>query len=289
MNGEGQLNMSSLSRIARAGAGLLGAVLVLTACEGDGQQGIPTDPPSAPTTEETTTATTPTTSATTTTPGPPPGPAVGDVPGNPQAASALGAFLADLEAGGPPAVTPTCWTVPPTDIPVRYSDVASIVDAAGQPGVDGQYAVTWTGPVSTVSIKRSEIASGYACPSVYPTGTAPVFTDLDATYTVERYLGRFTGAPVDPADLEGDYPLVCDTRPTWDPQGTGVPTPAPLANNPGRLTGSASYNPASVYVAFTNGDYKTVYADVTNVSGFEQNQVFTLAIGANGYCIGDIA
>lgn len=283
--------MSSLRRIAFTGVGLLGAVLALTGCEGDGQQGIPTDTPKATsTTQSTTAAALPTSEVpTSTTAAPAPGPSVGDVPGNPAAASALRAFLTDLESGGVPAVAATCWTVPPTEIPLQYGDVAAVLDAAAQPGVDGQYAVTWTGPVSTVSVKRSEIASGYACPRVYPTGTEPVYSDIDATYAVERYLGRFTGAPVNPDDLEGDYPLVCDNRAIWDPQGTGVPTVPPLANNPGRLTGSASYNPDSVYVAFTNGVYKTVYADVTNVSGFEQNQVFTLTPAANGYCIGDVA
>ena len=35
--------MSSLRRIAIAGVGLLGTVAALTACAGDGQQGIPTE------------------------------------------------------------------------------------------------------------------------------------------------------------------------------------------------------------------------------------------------------
>lgn len=282
--------MSSLRGIGTAGVGLLSAVLLLTGCGGDGQQGIPTETKSAPTTSQTaTTITAPTTTAPSTTVAPPSGPPVGVVPGNAEASQALGAFLTDLAAGGVPAVTPKCWTVPPSQIPVDYADIPAILDAAATPGVDGQYAVTWIGPVSTVSVKRSEIASGYACPRIYPTGTEQVLADVDANYTVERYVRRFTGAPVNPADLEGDYPLVCDNRQIWDPQGTGVPTAAPLANNPGRLTGSASYNPASVYVAFTNGVYKTVYVDVTDVSGFEQNRVFTLMPAANGYCIGDIA
>lgn len=275
--------MSLLRSIAFTGVGLLGAALTLTACEGDGQQGIPTDPPKVPSTTETRTTT-----ETTTTDSPPPGPAVGEVPSNPQAAAALRAFLVDLEAGGVPAVTPRCWTVPPTELPVRYADVPAILDAAASPGVDGPGTITWTGPVSTVSIARTDIASGYACPRVRPTGTEPQYSDVDAEYTVARYLGRFTGTPVSPLDLEGEYPLVCSNRAAWDPEGTGAPTIPPLANNPGRLTGSASYDPASVYVAARNGDYTTVYADVTDVSGYEQNRVFTLTVGDGGYCIGDV-
>ncbi|MGA9872780.1 MAG: hypothetical protein WBQ44_16780, partial [Rhodococcus sp. (in: high G+C Gram-positive bacteria)] len=168
-------------------------------------------------------------------------------------------------------------------------DVPAILGAAASPGLAEQDVVTWTGPTTALTVARSDIASGYACPRVHPAGTSPGWSEVDAEYTVERYLGRFTGAPVSPADLEGDHPVVCDNRLPWDPQGTGAPTIPPLANNPGRLTGSVSYNPNSVYVAFVDGDYTTVYADVTNVSGFEQNQVFTLALRQSGYCIGDVA
>ncbi|MBY6410596.1 hypothetical protein HQ346_05055 [Rhodococcus sp. BP-252] len=276
--------MSDVRRFSIAGVGLSVAVLALTACGGDGQQGLPTETQSAPTTEDTTTTTQPTTTV-----APPPGPAVGEVAGNPEAASALRAFLVDLEAGGVPAVAPTCWTIPPSEVPQQYADVPAILDAAAAPGVDGPATVTWSGPAVTLSVARTDAASGYACPRVAPAGAGPVFSDADATYTVARYLGRFTGSPVSPGDLEGDFPLVCADVPTWDPQGTGAPTVPPLVNNPGRLTGSASYNPDSVYVAAVNGIYTTVYADVTDVSGFEQNRVFTLASGPNGYCIGDVA
>ncbi|MGA9871115.1 MAG: hypothetical protein WBQ44_08245, partial [Rhodococcus sp. (in: high G+C Gram-positive bacteria)] len=91
--------MSSLRGIAYTTVALLGAVATLAACGGDGQQGIPTDTPSAPTTT-TTTNPVATTVPTSTTVAPPPGPDVGEVPGSPQAASALRAFLADLDSGG---------------------------------------------------------------------------------------------------------------------------------------------------------------------------------------------
>ncbi len=276
--------MSSLRRMAYTGVGLLGTVATLTACAGDGQQGIPTETPDPPTT--TTASSTP---APTTTVEPPVGPEVGDAAGNPAVADALRAFLIDLDTGGVPAVTDSCFTIAPSEIPVEYADVPAILDAAAQPGSADENVVTWVGPVSTLSIAQDEVASGYACPRVRPTGTDPMYTDLDAVHTVERYLGRSTGDPVDPNDLEGDYPVVCDNSTPWDPQGTGSPIAPPLANNPGRLTGTASYNPDSVYVAYSDDAYSTVYADVTNVSGFEQNQVFTLTRDGNGYCIGDVA
>ena len=277
--------MSSLRKIAIAGVGLLGTVAALTACAGDGQQGIPTETPEPPTTTSQNAAPIPTT----TTPAPPTGPTVGAVPGDSQATSALSAFLTDLDTGGVDAVAQKCFTVPPNLIPVEYADVSAVLDAAAQPGTAEADLVTWTGPISTLSIARDEIASGYACPRVHPTGTEQVYTDLDAVHTVARYVGRFTGAPADPADLEGDYPVVCGTDIAWDAQGTGSPTAPPLANNPGRLTESASYNPDSVYVAYSNAAYTTVYADVTNVSGFQQNQIFTLTRDGSGFCIGDVA
>lgn len=221
-------------------------------------------------------------------PATPPGPAVGEAPGNPDAAAALRPFVADLAASGIGVVTTRCWTIPPTDIPTMYSDTDAIVAAVAAPGVDGQYAVTWSGPTATVSIKRSEIASGYACPTVYPTGTAPMFDATDAAYTVDRYLARMAGTPINRADVEEDYPLVCDARPIWDPLGAGAPTSPPLATDPGILGGITSYDPDSIFVTAQNDIYTEVNADIVDAAAGYQNRTFALAVGGEGYCIGDI-
>ncbi len=151
------------------GAVALAMTLAITACEDDGRTGILTDEPSPPTTETTTTTTlAPTTTIAPAAPvAPPP---VGDVPGNPAAAPALAAWATDLVSLDVDALTNACWTMPPTTIADRYSDVPAILTAIAAPGVDGQYAVTWNGGGLSVAAKRSEIASGYACPFVFLRG-----------------------------------------------------------------------------------------------------------------------
>ncbi|WP_256981111.1 MULTISPECIES: hypothetical protein [unclassified Rhodococcus (in: high G+C Gram-positive bacteria)] len=277
--------------VVRTALPLIATLALVGAC--DSAVGLPSEQSgaSSTTTETAASTTTPTTaSATTATPPPiPPGPPVGEVPGNPDAAMALRPFVGDLTGGGIGVVTVRCWTVPPTDIPTMYVDPAAILAAVAAPGVDGQYAVTWTGPTATVRVKRSEIASGYACPTVYPTGTAPVFDAADAVYTVDRYLGRLAGTPVNLGDVEETYPIVCDGRRTWDALGTGVPTAPPLVDNPDILPGITSFDPDSVFVTGQNGIYTQVNADIVDASGVYQNRTFVLAIGGEGYCIGDIA
>ncbi|MDI9893409.1 hypothetical protein QM797_01615 [Rhodococcus sp. IEGM 1381] len=286
------------SRVGRTALPLIATIALVGAC--DSAVGIPSDQAASPSsTVESTVESTDDESAaqlsastTATTPAPPPippGPPVGEAPGNPQAAAALRPFVNDLTGGGIGVVTAKCWTVPPTDIPTMYFDTDAILGAVAAPAVDGQYAVTWTGPTAMVAIKRSEIASGYACPAVYPTGTAPVFDAADAAYTVDRYLGRIAGIPVNRDDVEERYPLVCESRGTWDPNGTGSPTAPPLAQNPAILPSITSFDPDSVFVTAQNGIYTQVNADIIDASGAYQNRTFVLTVGGEGYCIGDIA
>ncbi|OZC88600.1 hypothetical protein CH254_11915 [Rhodococcus sp. 06-412-2C] len=282
------------SRVGRTALPLIATIALVGAC--DSAVGIPSDQAASPsntvesTADESTTQESPSTTITTPAPTPiPPGPPVGEAPGNPEAAATLRPFVNDLTGGGIGVVTAKCWTVPPTDIPTMYFDTAAILAAVAAPAVDGQYAVTWTGPTATVAIKRSEIASGYACPTVYPTGTAPVFDAADAAYSVDRYLGRIAGIPVNRDDVEERYPLVCESRGTWDPNGTGSPTAPPLAQNPAILPSITSFDPDSVFVTAQNGIYTQVNADIIDASGAYQNRTFVLTVGGEGYCIGDIA
>ncbi|MGF0310900.1 hypothetical protein [Rhodococcus sp. IEGM1428] len=282
------------SRVGRTALPLIATIALVGAC--DSAVGIPSDQAASPsntvesTADGSTTQESPSTTITTPAPPPiPPGPPVGEAPGNPEAAAALRPFVNDLTGGGIGVVTAKCWTVPPTDIPTMYFDTGAILAAVVAPAVDGQYAVTWTGPTATVAIKRSDIASGYACPTVYPTGTAPVFDAADAAYSVDRYLGRIAGIPVNRDDVEERYPLVCESRGTWDPNGTGSPTAPPLAQNPAILPSITSFDPDSVFVTAQNGIYTQVNADIIDASGAYQNRTFVLTVGGEGYCIGDIA
>ncbi|WP_330179105.1 hypothetical protein OHB26_21690 [Nocardia sp. NBC_01503] len=197
---------------------------------------------------------------------------VGEVPGNPNAAKAVQPWVRDLVGGDIEQLVRKCWTIEPQHVRSMYADKDGILAAVAQPGIDGQFAVIWKGPVQTVSVKRSEIASGYACPRVAPAGATSTFNEADARYTVQRYLSRWTGNPVDKDDVEGRYPLVC--------------AGSVLANNPGRLTGTTAFGQlTSKGSGISDVD---VSVPVTNSSGATQPMVFKTTIGPEGYCINDI-
>ncbi|WP_157556403.1 hypothetical protein [Nocardia acidivorans] len=197
---------------------------------------------------------------------------VGEVPGNPNAAKAVQPWVRDLVGGDIEQLVRKCWTIEPQHVRSMYADRDGILAAVAQPGIDGQFAVIWKGPVQTVSVKRSEIASGYACPRVAPAGASSTFNEADARYTVQRYLSRWTGNPVDKEDVEGKYPLVC--------------AGSVLANNPGRLTGTTAFGQlTSKGSGISDVD---VSVPVTNSSGATQPMVFKTTIGPEGYCINDI-
>ncbi|WP_084529729.1 hypothetical protein [Nocardia crassostreae] len=200
-------------------------------------------------------------------------PAVGEVPGNANAAAALQPWVRDLVAGDTDELVRKCWTIEPQHAREMYADKNGILAAIGEPGIDGQFAVSWQGPVRTVSVKRGEIASGYACPYVRPTGSRTGFTEADARYAVYRYLSRWVGRPVDSSDVEGAYPLVC--------------AGSVLAGNPGRLTGTTAFGESTSRVV--GRDDVEVSVPVTNSSGVTGPLVFATAIGPEGYCINDIS
>ena len=212
---------------------------------------------------------------------------VGAVPSNPQAAQALQPWAADLKQGDISVMHRKCWTMAPQNIAAMYADRQGILAAIAQPGRDGQFAVTWTGPAQTVSVKRSEIASGYACPQVYPTGTAFAYNAADARHTVRRYLSRLTGKPVNADDVESKYRLLCDNSATWDPQGTGKVAEPPLAVDPGKLTGVTAFTDSELTSVAARPGYDAVTVPVTDKSGTAV-RTFTLRVGSDGYCIGDV-
>ncbi|NNH70697.1 hypothetical protein HLB23_12615 [Nocardia uniformis] len=198
---------------------------------------------------------------------------IGEVPGNPDAVEALRPWVRDLVDGDIEQLVRKCWTIEPNNARDMYADRDGILAAVAQPGIDGQFAVIWRGPDRTVSVKRGEIASGYACPRVASTGATTTFNEADARYAVQRYLSRWVGTPVDPADVEGEYPLVC--------------AGSVLANNPGRLTGSTGFG--ELTSTTTGRDNVEVSVPVTNSSGVTQPLVFTVTIGPEGYCVNDIS
>ncbi|MEV6429573.1 hypothetical protein [Nocardia sp. NPDC051463] len=200
---------------------------------------------------------------------------IGEVPGNANAATALQPWAQDLVAGDVGRLVGKCWTIDPNNARNMYADKDGILAAIAQPGIDGQFAIIWTGPTETVSVKRSEVASGYACPRVAPTGSDTTLNEGDARYTVERYLSRWIGTPVHADDTEGKYPLVCPG--------------SVQAANPGRLTGTTAFADNQLTSRSTGIAEVEVSVPVTNSSGVARTTVFTLNIGPEGYCISDIS
>ncbi|HET8992546.1 MAG TPA: hypothetical protein VFN32_02035, partial [Rhodococcus sp. (in: high G+C Gram-positive bacteria)] len=158
--------MTSTTRKSRlfvvAGAAVALA-LTATGCAGDGQSGIPTEAPEP--TAVSSSGTEGDAGDGTAAPAAPVevAPAavtVGDVPGNAAAGAALQAWTNDLLAGSD--VTGRCWTLAPERVEEMYTDVDAISTAVQQPGLDGQFAVTWSADGTDVSVLRSEISSGYA-------------------------------------------------------------------------------------------------------------------------------
>ncbi|MEV6773586.1 hypothetical protein AB0N05_33635 [Nocardia sp. NPDC051030] len=199
---------------------------------------------------------------------------IGEVPGNPNAATALQPWARDLLAGDLEALVRKCWTIDPDNARDMYADQDGILAALAQPGIDGQFAVIWKGPAQTVSVKRTEITSGYACPRVAAAGTTIGFNDADARYTVQRYLSRWIGKPVNANDTEGKYPLVC--------------AGSTLANNPGKLTGTTAFAASQMTSEKISRSDVEVSVPVTNSSGVSQPTTFSLTVGSEGYCVNDI-
>ncbi|MBF6238028.1 hypothetical protein IU474_13245 [Nocardia otitidiscaviarum] len=260
---------------------------VLAGC--DSVSGIPGDDPAPASPARVTT----TTAATTTTSGDTPGNAAAE---NPDGTAAVGAWVADLRAGDVDAITEKCWSIAPSNAAAMYAEPESILAALENPPVRGESGMIWSGAAVTVVASDRTLAGDYACPRVYRSGndlgfdTELGFNGADARHTVRRYLARFTGEPLDPADQEGTYPLVCAATPgSWDPEQTGQATTPPLALNPGQLTGVTSFIDQSIESAWPDGGYITVSVPVTNASGVQQKRTFTLKSGDEGYCIGDVS
>lgn len=217
-------------------------------------------------------------------------PAVGAVPGFPDAAPALQRFAADLRSGDIAALQSACWTIPPLTVQTMYADPDAVLSALAQPGTAVDSTLTWTDGVTTVSVDEHRVAAGYACGRVSAAGAEPVYDAADARHTVRRYLARSTGQPLDAADLEDRYPLVCAAdSATWDPQASGAPVVAPLAQNPGTLDGITGFADQQISSQPMTTGYMAVAVPVTNASGITQNRTFLLEQGDDGYCIGDIS
>lgn len=140
-------------------------------------------------------------------------PIVGEVPGQPQAAVALRAWVGGLVSLPTADLVAKCWTIAPESAKRMYADQAPILAAVAHPGVAGQFATIWRDASTQVSVRDSEVRSGYACPYVQPNGAGNFLAPVDAEYVVLRYLSRVVGKPVNPDDVESKYRLQCNNFP----------------------------------------------------------------------------
>ncbi len=273
----------------RRGRVLAAAALAFLAVGCDSKVGVEgTDYTNSPNTH-----TTVTTAAAPAAPAAPPAPVAPAAPAFPVALAApapatgiaVGAWAADLQQSTQTQLEHKCWSLAPHDVDTMYTDKQPILAALGVPGIDDGSTVEWKGTAVTLVVAHRDIATGYACPRVFPAGTDIGYTDADARHTVRRYLSRLTGTPVDPADTEDAFPLTCISG--WDPNGTGSPITAPLVKNPDKLSGVQSFDDQSLSSDILRTDYMLVSASVTTTSGTKEH-TFTLHEGAQGYCIGDV-
>lgn len=195
---------------------------------------------------------------------------IGAVPGSPKAATVLRPWLDDVLAGDMSALIRKCWTQSPAEIPGMYGDVEQIVDAVRRPGVLGQFGPYWENDALHVSLRPSELRSGYGCPIVSDrSATRP--TEEQARYTAERYLSRVVGDPVNPADIEPDYPLLCNGAQPGD-----------------TLSGVRRFEDKALTIRSSTGSVVTVSAPVTSADGVTSAVDLTLDHAANGFCVSRI-
>ena len=214
-----------------------------------------------------------------------------------QATAAVGRWAADLEKLTPAELESTCWMMAPRNVDTMYADKSAIVAALARPGIDNGTAIEWksatgaTAPVTVVA-EHTDIATGYACPRVYPSGTEAGFgtsgetQTADARHIVRRYLARQTGHPLNAADQESTHPVLCPTSTPWDPDGTGRTARAPLATNPDKLAVATTFADQSISSTALNSSYLTIQATVT-AGGGQQERTYTVKATDQGYCIGD--
>ncbi|WP_225730372.1 MULTISPECIES: hypothetical protein [unclassified Nocardia] len=215
-------------------------------------------------------------------------PPVGALPGRDSGPAGLQLWAADLQTDSITELQAKCWTIAPKNVADMYQDKPAILAALAQPGAVTEDGLVWKYRGTTVVADPNTISWGYTCPRVYPAGTDIGYNEADARHAVRRYLSRFVGTPLDPADQEGHYPLICGAA-SWDPTGSGKPIEPPLANNPGKLTGVTKFADQEIRSERLRQDYVSVQVPVTNAAGVTQTRTFTLAETAHGYCIGDVS
>lgn len=251
---------------------LLAASVLLTACSGGDPN--PTSATSGTTSTATPASVAPAESSTVSAS---PSITVGEVPGQPATAQALRAWATDLVAGNMDVLVRKCWTIAPSRVRSMYGDVEAIENAIAQPGIDGQFAYIWQDDTTSVSVKRSEIASGYACPYVSARSDSHIFTAEDAKYRVLRFVLRVVGKPVNADDTEAKYPLECT--------GWG---PSELSDTSRSVAATTTSIDRDSLVASGGPDDWQVTVRGTSNDGDAREYRYSTTVGPEGYCISEV-
>ena len=218
-----------------------------------------------------------TTAALTDTSAGPPPPTVREVVGAPAAAAAGQRFVDDLVVGSTSAER--CWAVAPGRVRQMYADPDAVVAALTDAGAAAPTEVSWSDGTTRATVTYPQIASGYACPYIAAAGDPnAMYTAADAIHVVARYLGRLAGRPVDPADVESSYPLVCDSG----------PSPTPLRDNPSPFDSVGLVDPTGAAALPPFGDDVRVTIPA-EIDGLWRDVAALVRIGGNGYCLAELA
>ncbi|WP_156024528.1 hypothetical protein [Smaragdicoccus niigatensis] len=200
---------------------------------------------------------------------------VGEVPGQPTSAQALRAWATDLAAGNMDVLVHKCWTIAPSRVRSMYADKAAIENAIARPGIEGQFAYIWQDDTTSVAVKRSEIASGYACPYVAARSDVHIFNSDDAKYRVLRFALRVVGKPVNADDTEAKYPLECSD---WKP----------LSDSSRSIAATTTSIDRNSLVASGGPDDWQVTVNGTSNGGESRQYLYLTTVGPEGYCISEV-
>ncbi len=117
----------------------------------------------------------------------------------------------DVSAGDVPTVTAKCWTIAPEYIAERYfADRGILASIFTQVPVSGQAGVAWGRYGGAYGhVPWEEAKSGYPCPRVTLHAGQPQYSDAYVAHIARRFIRRAQGHPINPADTDAAYPLVC--------------------------------------------------------------------------------
>lgn len=119
------------------------------------------------------------------------------------------ALADDLAAGRLDHIAQRCWTWPASTITAFFGTAdlrQASLNLLSRTGLSALTSVVWTSGTETMTFSWPAVRSDYACPDL---ALADQPTPAQAALIFTRLADRAAGQPLDPADTEADYPLLC--------------------------------------------------------------------------------